>query len=157
MLALIFLFDNIKITNKLLYVLFECICYFLIKEYHYKVSIQWNPKTDIRTIGLQFSSLQLLKYGEEKYMQFLCNFKTLIFKNHFRKVISGIDKENTNYLGNLLQELDTFLKQFPITEEYRDQVAEVIIELVGNACEHGNTDCLLDIDITNNYKKRISL
>lgn len=41
------------------------------------------------------------------------------------------------------------MKAFSIAEDYRDQISEVIIELVGNACEHGHTNCLLDIDITN--------
>ena len=34
-------------------------------------------------------------------------------------------------------------------------LAEVIVELVGNAGEHGETECMLDIDITeNDYGKK---
>ena len=78
-----------------------------------------------------------------------------IYQHHFRRVISGEEKGDTNYLGKLLQELDSFLKFFSIAEEYRDQISEVIAELVGNACEHGETDCLLDIDITNDHLKSV--
>jgi len=154
---LIFSFKNVLLADKLSYILFECICYSLIKNYNHLVYLYWNPQKDILTEGVFSSPLKLLNEGNiESIKKYPEKFKMDIFLNHFRRVIDGKNKETTNYLGNLLQELDSFLKYFCITQEYRDQITEVITELVGNACEHGCTDCLLDIDITNDHLKEVS-
>lgn len=151
-----FKFGEIKIADKMSYILFECICYYLIKEYHHKVFLYINPKDTIDTSGIFSSCLKLLNNNSGKNMdKFIACFKMEIYKNHFRRIIQGSEREKTNYLGNLLQELDSFLKFFNIVEDYRDEITEVIAELVGNACEHGHTDCLLDIDIADNYSKSI--
>jgi len=153
---IVFSFGSVKIADKLSYILFECICYSLIKDFHHKVYLYWNPELNILTNGVFSCPLKLLNTTTEvDFDKFVQSFKMEIYRHHFRRIISGEDKERTNYLGNLLQELDSFLKYFRITEEYRDQISEVIGELVGNACEHGDTDCLLDIDITNDHFKHV--
>lgn len=154
--SIVFSFGYIKLADKLSYILFECICYELINNYHHRVYIYWTPQNDILTDGVFSCPLKLLndkRPGNQAL--FIKKFEMEIYQHHFRRVIDGEEKENTNYLGKLLQELDYFLKYFDITEEYRDQIAEVIAELVGNACEHGASDCLLDIDITNDHLKSI--
>lgn len=153
---IIFNFGQVEIADKLSYVLFECICYYLIKKYNHKIYLFIDPKDTIDTSGIFSSCLKLLNdYSGKNMTKFLSCFEKEIYNNHFRRIIRGNEKEKTNYLGNLLQELDTFLKFFSIVEDYRDEITEVITELVGNACEHGHTDCLLDIDISNNYSKSI--
>lgn len=153
---LIFSFGQVTIADKLSYILFECICYFVIKEYHQKIILYIDPVDQIDTTGIFSSSLPLLSDVLGKNMdKFIHCFEMEIYRNHFRRLIKGEEKEKTNYLGNLLQELDTFLKFFNIIEENRDEITEVIAELVGNACEHGHTDCLLDIDIADNYSKSV--
>lgn len=155
-LPIVFAFGQIKIADKLSYILFECICYYLIKEYNHKIYLFISPKDSIDTSGIFSSCLKLLNDTSGKNMsKFITCFEMEIYKNHFRRIIRGDDKEGTNYLGNLLQELDYFLKFFNIEEDYRDEIAEVITELVGNACEHGHTDCLLDIDIADNYSRSL--
>lgn len=156
---LVFSFGTIQLADKLCYILFECICYALINNYHHKVYLYWDPDFNILTDGVFSSPLKLLNENNDKGIanqtRFLSRFNMEIYQNHYRRVINGEEKENTNYLGKLLQELDSFLKFFRITEEYRDQISEVIAELVGNGCEHGNTDCLLDIDVVTDYHKSI--
>lgn len=153
---IIFSFGRVKIIDKLSYILLECICYSLMRDYHHKVYLFWEPEHDILTDGVFSSPLKLLNSKEDDNLnKFLVKFKMEIYQHHFRRIISGENKKDTNYLGNLLQELDSFLKFFFIAEEYRDQITEVIAELVGNACEHGNTDCLLDIDVTNDHLKSV--
>lgn len=153
---IIFNFRQVEIVDKLSYVLFECICYYLIKNFHHKIYLYIYPKDTIDTSGIFSSCLKLLIDNTGKNMsKFILCFEKEIYKNHFRRIIRGNEKKKTNYLGNLLQELDTFLKFFNIVEDYRDEITEVITELVGNACEHGHTDCLLDIDIADNYSKYI--
>lgn len=153
---IIFCFDSIILADKLSYILFECICYYIIKEYHQKIVLFMQPKYSIHTHGINSSSLVLLNDISGKNInKFINCFEMEIYRNHFRRIIRGSEKEKTNYLGKLGQELDSFLKYFCIAEDYRDDITEVIMELVGNACEHGQTDCLLDIDVTNNYSKSV--
>ncbi|MCH5250575.1 MAG: hypothetical protein J1E98_11605 [Lachnospiraceae bacterium] len=150
-----FRFNNIYIKDKLSYVFFECICYLLMKHYQHMVFIYWKPQKNILTDGIFSSPLKLLDGTNHKSaLKYPDKFESDLYRNHFRKIISG-DKKDTNYLGELFQALDSFLKYFSIVKEYRDQIAEVIAELVGNACEHAYTDCLLDIDITNDHLKKI--
>lgn len=52
-----------------------------------------------------------------------------------------------------MQEVRSFLKIFDIIDEYRNPIASVITELVGNAGEHAFSNCLLDIDVTSDYMK----
>lgn len=153
---LVFSLGRVQLADKLSYILFECICYSLMQDYHHRVYVYWNPEDDILTDGVFSCPIMLLNNdSKENHTKFLHNFKMEIYQHHFRRVISGEEKGDTNYLGKLLQELDSFLKFFSIAEEYRDQISEVIAELVGNACEHGETDCLLDIDITNDHLKSV--
>jgi hypothetical protein len=154
---LIFSFGDVRLADKLSYVILECICYFLMSEYHHKVYLYWNPKLNILTDGVFYSPLKLLNgTSDENMKKFIQKFEMDIYQRHFRRLVNGNDKENTNYLGKLLQDLDTFLTFFSIAEDYKDQISEVIIELIGNACEHGHTNCLLDIDITGNHQMSIA-
>lgn len=151
-----FCFGNVKIADKLSYILFECICYSLIVDYKHIVHIYWNPIDNIQTDGVFSSPLKLLNKGNVKSLkEYLNKFKLDIYRDHFRKIIDGKQKEQTNYLGNLFQDLEIFLKYFNIDKESRNQISEVITELVGNACEHASSDCLLDIDVTHDHSKKV--
>lgn len=151
-----FHFFEIEFIDKLTFVLFECICYDLIKNYgHYvQVFMKVNLKDDIHVAGIYSSPLLLLNgTNKNSVKKFLEKFKRDLYGKHFRRVIDGEEKEDTNYLGRLYEEIDSFLKPFDVDEDARDKVANVISELVGNACEHGESDCLVDIDVATNYTK----
>ncbi len=151
---IVFEFGSVLIADKLSYVIFECICYHLISVYHHRVYVYWDPQNDILTQGV-FSSPLLLLNGmdNDKAKRYSNVFKMDIFGTHFRRLIPSENLSDNNYLGNLFKELDSFLKVFDIVEVYRDQITEVISELVGNAGEHGKSDCLLDIDVTHDHIK----
>ena len=151
---IVFSFGNVEIVDKLTYVIFECICYSLIREYGHHVEVYWRPKQDILVYGIFSSPLKLLNCSrKENAQKYIDSFQKELYKQHFRRLIYGSEKQDTNYVGKLMQEIDSFLKFFSIIEEYRDQISEVIGELVGNACEHGHADCLLDIDVTADHIK----
>lgn len=84
----------------------------------------------------------------------LKKFKDDIYLFHFRKVITE-DRTNTNYLGKLQQDIYNFLSTFHIEENYKDDIVELIGEIVGNAIEHAKCSCLLDIDVTEDYSKTV--
>lgn len=151
---IVFEFGKIDITDKLVYIIFECICYSLMKDYGHEVEVYFLPQSDILTEGILSSPLQLLNNQKrDKHKAYMHKFRMEIYRNHFRRVIEGQNKQNTNYAGNLMQEVRSFLKTFDIIDEYRNPIASVITELVGNAGEHAFSNCLLDIDVTSDYMK----
>lgn len=144
---------NVKIIDKLSYIILECICYSLIKDFRQAVSISWKPEKYILTQGVFSSPLALLNNNIAKASQeYIDKFNYEIYRYHFRKVVTK-DKTNTNYLGSLQQDIYNFLTTFNIEEEYKDDIVEMIGEIVGNAIEHTQCQCLLDIDVTTDYLK----
>lgn len=148
-----FYLGKIEFIDKLTYIFLECICYYLIKHGH-PVQVFMIVENNIRINGINSSPLLLLnKTKFNSICKFPDRFHFEIYGYHFRRVIR-CEKEKTNYLGNLYEEIDRFLKPFSIDEKCRDEVALVVTELVGNACEHAETDCLVDIDVAPDFKKR---
>lgn len=144
---------NLEIRDKLVYVMFECICYSLKLEKR-RVYVFWKPKNIIHVQGVYSSPLHLLNsengVTNDKFVK---QFKKDIFQRHFRKLITEQDLES-NYLGVLLQELTIFLKMFDLSKSRIDRICSVIVELVGNAGEHARSECLIDIDVTEDHYKK---
>ena len=147
-------FGEVKLVDKLSYVLFECICFSLIEEYKHRVYLFWRPQNEIVTEGILSSPLLLLNSEKVKHKKkYLERFRFDIYGRHFRRVVDVQYKERKNYLGNLWHELKSFFTPFEMDNDYIKQVNDTVVELVGNACEHCGTDCLLDIDISTDYIK----
>lgn len=152
--SIYFYLGNVKFIDKLTYVFLECICYYLIVKYGHPVQIYMNVIKDIGTDGINSSPLLLLNgTKKDKIRMYPNKFKQDIYGYHFRRLVNGVGREKTNYLGDLYKDIDSFLKVFSIDDEWRDKVGLVITELVGNAGEHALTDCLIDIDVAPNYQK----
>ena len=145
---IIFSFGDASIKDKLSFIMFECLCYLLITKFKNKISIDLKPKADTSINSIQFSPITDLNTNIDVFTK---RFKYELQGKHFRKLIDGCDKADTNYLGILQQDIDFFLKHISIAQDCRDDMSEVIVELVGNAIEHGMSDCLLDIDVTDDY------
>ena len=152
--SIYFYLGNVKFIDKLTYVLFECICYYLIEQYGHPVQVFMNVNKNIGTDGIYSSPLKLLngtKIGSVRQYPEVFHFD--IYGYHFRRVINGNGKEETNYLGDLYEQIDRFLKVFSMDEECRNEVGHVITELVGNVNEHTQAECLIDIDVAPYYKR----
>lgn len=144
--------NQIKFTDKLMYVLFECICYELIQKGHF-VQVRMAPICQIITHGYNSSPLLLLSTGRVDHVKkFKKKFEYEMYGRHFRKIIANNSKADC--LSVLMDEIAIFQKPFDVREIDRERIAEVLTELVGNSLEHTNGDCLLDFDITDNYIKR---
>lgn len=149
-----FYFGTIRILDKLSYIIFECICYWLIKEYRHAVSISWSPENYILTQGVYSSPLLILNTTVGKSSQkYVDKFSFDVYQNHFRRVVHPPISADDNYVGRLQQEVNTFLSVFDIEEKYRDGLVEMVGEIVGNVAEHTKGDCLLDIDVTTDHYK----
>lgn len=146
---------NICFIDKLVYVLFECICDCLIKQWGHDVYVQFKNKDTIWTAGVCSSPLLLLKTGERKHLlKYEQKFRNDIYRNHYRRIVKGDEQKDSILLSKLMSEVDIFLKTFSVKEECREEISEVIVELIGNAGEHTGTDCLIDLDISPGYRKK---
>lgn len=141
---------NIKLKDKLSYIIFECICYDLI-ELGYTVYVDMRCKHDIQTCGIICSPLNLLYNGN--CHKFVEKFNNDLYENHFCKLITNA-KNNPEYLSVLYYDIDCFLKNSGINDSRRNDLAETISELIGNACEHTSSNCYIDIDIADDYYKK---
>lgn len=144
-----------RFIDKLTYVFLENICYYVITQNKQAMQVYYSAVSDISTRGIASSPLLLLNNTKLSSVgKYADKFKFDIYGNHYRRLIKyDVSIENTNYLGDIYQEIDTFLILYGIDEKRRDEVALVVTELVGNSGEHGETDCLVDIDISRSFRK----
>lgn len=140
--------------DKLTILIFECLCYALVTHYHQRVLIVgYNLRQGIISEGARSSPLLLLttgKLGNEQ--KFIDKFKYDLYNNHFRQIVPASAVFNP-LLSQVMHDIDTFLKNLSVQEKYRRDIANVIVELIGNAGEHGNAATLVDVDVTNDYNK----
>lgn len=142
--------------EKLLYILLECYINHIISEHHIPVRLIYSEKTDITTKGLLSMPMQLLKDGTEEHRaKFLEKFQSEIYRGHYRQIFEPFNSDNLSSLSSAMTTIDTFLKSRNVAPEVALDVAEVVVELVGNALEHTNSHCLVDIDVAGNYTKKI--
>lgn len=138
-------------TDKLSYVLLECLCYYLLTKENCKLNLHFTCQHTIFNEGIKTSYLKGINSTKGKD-EFIKHFRFDILKSHYRRVIPCEDQTG-KWTPLINQEIDAFLKPFNIQQSYRDCASDVICELVDNALEHSMSDCLVDIDITNDYTK----
>lgn len=143
-----FVFNDVTIQDKLVYIYFECLCYHLISK-GFKVRVYFETSVNISTAGINYSPIQYLNPPNGKYS--LEEFKRYFLKdlslNHFRLWIDK-DKDPSVLSGDII----IFLKHTQLfSQKMLYSIANTICELAGNAIEHGESDCLIDIDIAPNY------
>ncbi|MGE7753238.1 hypothetical protein [Lysinibacillus fusiformis] len=154
-LPLHFNLGNIEIRDKLTYIMFECVCNYLIETCERKVFVTFNAKDKINTEGIGSSPLLLLgTQQKDRFLEFSQKFKKEIFRLHYRRIIETKEDDDPYLLSKIMSDIDSFLKTFFVSKQYRDAIAEVIVELAGNALEHTETDCLIDLDVTEPYDKK---
>lgn len=139
-----FMLGEFKFYDKLVYVILESIIYYMLKIEKHDIKINSKIRHSIYTEGVMYSPLNFME-SKNEYQR---KFKSDIGMNHFRRLISSEEQKKEEYLSDLMQQLYCFLNNNGIATDISDQLAEVLVELVGNACEHGKSDCLLDVDIT---------
>ena len=136
--------------DKLVYIILESLVYYLYKDLKYDVKIILEPIYSIYTEGMKDSPLRNM-VDPSRYIH---EFAKKIGRMHYRKLVPERVKQKPDCLSNIMQEIEAFLVNTGIDRNVAQQMKEVLIELIGNAGEHGNSDCLIDIDITDNvYRK----
>lgn len=135
------------------YVLFETFIYTLRCKYDYEIEcVIAKAKTHIHAPGLKDSLL--VYFNNDKFDKRLMekNYCRIHNSNHFRRIIC---KDDIQGAAVLLGELKLFLSVFDISKEYALSLAKVVAELADNASEHAESDCLIDIFVSDPvYKKK---
>lgn len=145
--------DTVEFNDKLVFVILECICYYLVNIVKKQVYVILRPKKSIWTDGIRFSSMRLLN-TKDYYNTFNSKFYYDLQLKHFRKIIE-YSNFKTDYLNQFSSDVFMFLKHIYLDETTIDILCEAITEIVGNAIEHGHSDCLIDIDVTDaTYQKQ---
>lgn len=146
---------QISFADKLSYILLECLCYYALQYKHQPISILFNAEANIVTDGILDSPLNFLTSPHpDGRRAFLAKFKRDIGKRHYRKIIDVSETiKNPFFVSSLVSDVANFLKPYDVAEKYRNELAEVIGELIDNSIEHANTDCLFDLDISREFTK----
>lgn len=146
---------QISFADKLSYILLECLCYYALQYKHQPISILFNAEANIVTDGILDSPLKfLVSPHPDGRRAFLAKFKRDIGKRHYRKIIDVSETiKNPFFVSSLVSDVANFLKPYDVAEKYRNELAEVIGELIDNSIEHTNTDCLFDLDISREFTK----
>lgn len=145
--------DQLKIADKLTYILFECLCYYYLITEKRNIRLFWGPEPYILTDGVSKSPLIYLNRRFLPKM-FIDKFLDDESSTHYRKVYKLSDKEKDPFYQSIIQtELDLFLKKMDIKQESYEKISEICAELIGNTFEHAKSDCLIDIDLTDIHTK----
>lgn len=149
--------DSEVIPDDASLIIFETIIYDVLKKYNLNISYVFNINN--RFLGYELFRLSNLYKFNDRFIdrqEFIQKYEQRldINKNRFRKITYN-NKDNlpTNYLSITMSEFATFLSSFNLEKEYIDDLIEVISEIVGNAIEHSDGDCIVDVKVLN-HKKR---
>lgn len=142
-----------QFEDKLCYILLESICYRLISEEKAKLTLRFDCMHNIYIEGIKQSCLIQLNGQRNELERFKSKFKFDVYQSHFRRLLE-LSKYTPEKTSQTVQEIDTYLKNCGIQKEYSQNVSDVVGELIDNAIEHSESDCLIDIDVTNDYEKK---
>lgn len=149
--------DSDYIADQAILTLMESIIYFVINKWKFKITYRFSIKENV--LGYQiFKQSILFKYNNKKIIieeyNREYNKRITIKGDHFRKVCENIEENRKGeFISVTMDEIDIFLKCFEFDDEYRNELAEVIVEIVDNALKHSNGDCILNLNVLkNNYQ-----
>ena len=138
---------DIIFDDKLSIVLLECLFYHLIINMHRNIKLNANIKKSITSELFGYSCIWKMSNVEE----FVKNFKFDIYEGHFRRLacVESL-KSNPQELSVIMGDIQSFLTNCGIEKSKSCMISEISSELMDNALEHSESDCLIDIDVTKN-------
>lgn len=140
---------NVKMADKLTMIMIEAICNYVISECKRPLKVELNDKTDAITCSMNSSILWILQDEDREHIEkFQRKYERDLWKNHYRRIISGEDSSSSSIVSDVASEVDSFLKPFSISEDAAIEVGELVSELLSNVKEHTDSSCIIDIDIT---------
>lgn len=146
-LPIVLMFINVKGDVKLPVILLECISYYILKIINKPIICLFKVKRSIYSNYLKISPLFKLNHlSSELNKEFIKSFCFSLSMYHYRILLDSKALE-TDILSKKYDDVCYFLMNNGVSESVAEDIAEVAVELMGNASEHGESDCLLDINI----------
>lgn len=137
-------YNEIQFADKLTYILLECFLYYLIVYKNKKINFNISKyKNTILTEGVYYSCIKYMNNIEN----FINKFQNSVSNFHFRKLIKYEDKKLDN-VSFILSDILQFLETCGINNKEASNAAEISAELIDNALDHSQSDCLIDIDVS---------
>ncbi len=146
--------DNFCPKDKMTYIILEVIIYELINTYKKGVYLTFKEvNININTYGLNESLLYQLICRKIDFQVFKMAFerRSRVCLNSFRRVVKIDDAMD---ISKLMTDTKSFLKPFQIEKDDCSKIARIVSELADNACEHAKSECLIDIDVSEDYIKK---
>ena len=140
--------------DKLSIEVFESIVYSLIVDYSHRVVIDIKLDRQILTDSFMYSPLQFLTLKHYSIDQFIEFYECHSILRHYRRVIPKEWSYNGKLGDSIFTDVLWTIEHTVGNKEFASALAEVSTELVNNANEHNDSDCLLDIDIGDEYEKK---
>ncbi len=140
---------SFEFYDKLVYIILESLCYYLIAEKSQSIEVRFFAKHTIWSEGIRYSPLLNTRDKDG----FIRKYNSDLSMHHFRRLVPRKEERDEKYLSKLMQEISCFLQNNATGEDACDQLSEALVELVGNAGEHGDAESIIDIDITTDYGK----
>lgn len=135
---------ELSFADKLTYILLECFLYYIIVCKNKKINFNiYRYKKTIFTEGVYYSCI---KYISDK-TEFINKFCNSVSNFHFRKLIKHEDKK-LDMVSFLFSDISQFLETCGINKNEATDAAEISVELIDNALDHSESDCLIDIDVS---------
>ena len=148
-------FSNVEFADKLTYITLECIVFCLVEKYHFDILINISGEKTISASGWEHSPLlSLTDTRKEKRREFIKQFGFMLNSNHYRRVVR--ERGDKAYISKVYDDISDFIRNsvFDLDENCMDEIAGVIAELISNAIEHGEKECLVDVDIEGGFYNR---
>ena len=143
-LPIVICLNKIEFADKLVFIILECICYYIINLNNRQISIFFDSKKSIWTDGISYSPMYFLN---SSYIKFNEKFIEDTNLKHYRRVVH-YKHVKTDYLNHVSTDIFLFFEKLKFEDTTNEILCESIAEIVGNAIEHGHSDCLIDIDVT---------
>ncbi len=136
---------RVEFADKLTYILLECLLYDQIINRNNNIRLYLQYKSTIKTEGIKDSIIFHTRNEEEFKKKFFNNISAY----HYRKLVNFSNYNNKpEIISIVLSDLRAFLTNCEVEQTQSNQLAEISVELIDNALEHSQSDCLFDIDVT---------
>ena len=146
-------FSRVRTIDKLTMQVLESVIYSLIVDYGHRVVINIHIDKQIHSEGFAYTPLYYLGRKNYDAVKFKQAYEGNTQINHYRKVVP-VEWTYEGKLGEyILPDVIQTISNTVADDSFCFALAEVVTELINNANEHNNSDCLFDLDISNGYRK----
>ena len=139
---------NKRYSDKLTWVILELIVSYTYSNFAIKIYCTTSDTQYIHTTGCLDSAVAKLDDFKCNFQEFSDKVDKNIQLKHYRRIIKVTDSHED--ICKFVGDIGNTIRNNKVNQKMTDDITDAIAELIGNATEHGESDCLVDIDINEN-------